>query len=233
MSQRKSKPVETGHLLRDLPLAECLEAAQLEAVAQRCRERVLSRGEILFHRGDPTQGFYGVLEGQIKLAFSAPDGNEKVVELVGARQCFGQIAMLTGATHLLIAEAMCDSRVVLIPREVTFELLDSHPCFARQMLQDMAQRSRDLLQDVETYTQQTSAQRVVSYLHQHCQDAATPTEKFQITLPASKQIIASRLSLTPETLSRIFHELSAAELIDVHGKQITIHNISRLRAYAS
>jgi CRP-like cAMP-binding protein len=50
-------------------------------------------------------------------------------------------------------------------------------------------------------------------------------------LPTSKQIIASRLNLTPETLSRVFNDLSHQRLITVHGKQITINDVKRLREF--
>jgi len=53
-----------------------------------------------------------------------------------------------------------------------------------------------------------------------------------MTLPAPKQVIASRLNLTPETLSRIFHELSMANLIAVKGKKITVNDIQRLRDFS-
>jgi len=54
-----------------------------------------------------------------------------------------------------------------------------------------------------------------------------------VELPTSKQVIASRLSLTPETLSRIFHDLSNSSLISVHGKRIKLHDPARLARYQS
>ena len=55
----------------------------------------------------------------------------------------------------------------------------------------------------------------------------------EVELPTSKQVIASRLSLTPETLSRIFHDLSNSSLISVHGKRIKLHDPARLARYQS
>ena len=55
--------------------------------------------------------------------------------------------------------------------------------------------------------------------------------RHEIELPTSKQVIASRLNLTPETLSRIFHDLTAAKLISVHGKHVTVHGVKKLREY--
>jgi CRP-like cAMP-binding protein len=52
-----------------------------------------------------------------------------------------------------------------------------------------------------------------------------------IELPASKHIIASRLNLTPETLSRVLHSLSESGLIRVNGKRITVLDATRLSQF--
>jgi CRP-like cAMP-binding protein len=44
-------------------------------------------------------------------------------------------------------------------------------------------------------------------------------------------VLASRLNLTPETLSRVLHELIEGGLIAVQGKQITIHRLRQLREF--
>jgi CRP-like cAMP-binding protein len=100
------------------------------------------------------------------------------------------------------------------------------------MLAGLSMRLHSLVEDVETYSLRSSAQRVVGYLLQHCPQQEGPCEgSFEISLPTSKQVIASRLNLTPETLSRIFHDLSANGLIGVSGKQITINDVKRLREF--
>ena len=77
---------------------------------------------------------------------------------------------------------------------------------ARRMLAGLSMRLHSLIADVESYSLRSSAQRVIGYLLQQApDDEQGPTE---ITLPTSKQVIASRLNLTPETLSRIFHDLT-------------------------
>jgi CRP-like cAMP-binding protein len=50
-------------------------------------------------------------------------------------------------------------------------------------------------------------------------------------LDAPKHVIASRLSITPETLSRIFSRLSRDGHIDIMDNTIRINDIERLRAY--
>lgn len=231
MTSRKIRQLDIGSMLASCPLLQDLEPEQIAQLAGKTRDRLLARGETLFQRGDAPHGMFLVIYGQVKLAFPGQNGNEKVIQLLGPRDCFGQVTLLTGSRHVLFAEAVAESLLLHIPRDVALEMLDSHAGFARRMLVDLARRTQVLLKDVETYTQQSSAQRVVGFLKQHCMPEQSPEDSLEITLPTSKNIIASRLNLTPETLSRIFHELSSADLIAVQGKQIHIKSLKRLHEY--
>jgi CRP/FNR family transcriptional regulator, dissimilatory nitrate respiration regulator len=231
MSGRKSVQPDIPRLLATLSLFDCLHRGQIECLAQQTRERLLERGEMLFHKGDAAQGLFLVVYGQVKLAFLAANGNEKVIEVIGPKQCFGNVALLAECCQPLCAQAVTDTLLLQIPKDAIFDMLEEAPAFARRMLADLAAHTQKLLQDVETYTQQSSAQRVIGYLQQHCTEVDDPEDCIAITLPTSKQIIASRLSLTPATLSRIFHDLSEANLIAVQGKQITINSVKRLYEY--
>jgi len=229
----KNPSVDMTDMLAALPLFRQLAAAHIERIAPRVRERRLSRSETVFHKGDRPLGLFVVLRGHVKLALVSANGNEKVVELVGANQCFGEVAMLTESAYPYCAQAVRDVALLFVPREVILELLEQAPAFARVMLTDLARRTQALLQDVETYTQHTSAKRVIGYLHQLCQSAQDQGDSIAVTLPTTKQIIASRLNLTPETLSRILHDLSEAKLIAVQGRQIRIASRARLYSYRS
>jgi CRP-like cAMP-binding protein len=154
------------------------------------------------------------------------------VQIVGPRQSFGEAVMFLDLPCPVFAEALVDSLLLHIGSAPVFELLETDPLFARRMLAGLSMRLHSLVQDVETYSLRSSAQRVVGYLLQHCpQGDAEGESAFDISLPTSKQVIASRLNLTPETLSRIFHDLTANGLIAVSGKQITINNAKRLREF--
>ncbi|NTV10884.1 MAG: Crp/Fnr family transcriptional regulator [Zoogloea sp.] len=229
MSQDK---IDIPALLRQLPLFSELNAHDIEPIAAGTREKRVQKGEILFHRGDPPKGFYYVIEGQVKLAFSSPQGNEKVVEVLGPRQSFGEAVLFMDRAYPVLAEALIETQLLHISRAAVFELLEQDQHFARKLLAGMAIRLHSMVRDVETYSLRSSAQRVIGYLLQLGHVAPCSSEPVQqVSLPTSKQVIASRLNLTPETLSRIFHELSNAGLISVQGRQITLHDHERLARY--
>lgn len=224
--------LDIPQILSRLPLFQELSPTQLAKLEPACRERRLSKGSMLFQKGDPAKGFFVVVFGQIKLAFPSAQGNEKVVQIVGPRQSFGEAVMFLDLPCPVFAEALLDSLLLHIGSGPVFDLLETDPLFARRMLAGLSMRLHSLVQDVETYSLRSSAQRVVGYLLQHCpQNEGACEGSFDISLPTSKQVIASRLNLTPETLSRIFHDLTANGLIAVSGKQITINDAKRLREF--
>jgi len=224
--------LDIPQILSRLPLFQELAPEQITALETACRERRLAKGEMLFQKGDPAKGFFVVVFGQIKLAFPSSQGNEKVVQILGPRQCFGEAVMFMDRPYPVFAEGLVDSLLLHIASSTVFELLERDPLFARRMLAGLSLRLHSLVHDVETYSLRSSAQRVVGYLLQHCPQQEGPCEgSFEISLPTSKQVIASRLNLTPETLSRIFHDLTSNGLIGVSGKQITINDVKRLREF--
>lgn len=228
-----TEKIDIPSLLSRLPLFAEVGADAIDHLAAATREKRLSRGEVLFQRGDLARGFHVVLQGQIKLAFSSAQGNEKVVEIVGPQQSFGEAVMFMDRPYPVFAEALMDTQLLSIAKNAVFELLEHDPHFARRMLAGLSIRLHSLVRDVESYTLRSSTQRLIGYLLQHCEssEAEQAAAEQTIALPTSKQVVASRLNLTPETLSRIFAELSQAGLISVQGKQITIHDASRLALY--
>jgi CRP-like cAMP-binding protein len=222
--------IDTPTLLVRLPLFQALTPDQLGQVAAHTRNKRLPKGEMLFQKGDHAIGIYVIVFGQVKLAFPSSNGNEKVVEIIGPKQSFGEAAMFAQRPYPVFAQALADTLLLHIGRDALFELLEMDSSFARHLLAGLAMRMHALIQDVESYSLRSSAQRVIGYLLQHCPDEEC-AGSVEIVLPTSKQIIASRLNLTPETLSRILHDLADAKLIDMHGKRIKIEALQRLREY--
>ncbi len=216
-------------LLRLVPLFGELSDEDIERVSRFTRDKRLEKGEVLFQRGDQAHGFYFVVTGQVKLAFSSAQGNEKVVEVIGPQQSFGEAVMFMSRPYPVFAEALVDTQLLHIGQSVVSELIDQDSSFARKLLAGMAIRLHSMVRDVETYSLRSSTQRVIGYLLQQSDESDGGGREFDLAV--SKQVIASRLNLTPETLSRIFHDLSEAGLVTVRGKHITLHDPARLARY--
>lgn len=231
MPTEKHEHLDVTQILARLPLFVELAPEQVTHIATNTREKRLHKGEMLFHKGDAPRGFYVIVFGQIKLAFPSNQGNEKVINILGPRQSFGEAAMFMDRPYPVFAETLSDTLLLHIARNAVFDLLEQDTSFARRMLAGLSMRLHSLVQDVESYSLRSTTQRVIGFLLQHSDEEGHGEAETTIALPTSKQVIASRLSLTPETLSRIFHDLADSGLITVHGKQITIHDVRRLREF--
>jgi hypothetical protein len=66
-----SLPVNIEALLSHVPLFQGLAQEELDRIARGTREMHAGKGEILFHKGDPCNGFHLLVYGQIKLAFTS------------------------------------------------------------------------------------------------------------------------------------------------------------------
>jgi CRP/FNR family transcriptional regulator, dissimilatory nitrate respiration regulator len=230
MSHLTDNRIDTAALLARMPLFQALTQDRVSKLAEHARGRRLPKGEMLFQKGDTAHGFYLVVYGQVKLAFPSSNGNEKVVEIIGTQQSFGEAVMLAQRPYPVFAQAIEDSLLVHVARDAVFDLLETDTTFARRMLVGLAMNNHSLVHDIESYTLRSSTQRVIGYLLEHCPSGSNCESCVDIILPTSKQITASRLNLTPETLSRILHDLAEAGLIEMQGKRISISNLRRLRA---
>lgn len=205
-----------------------LQAAQIEQLVSGTRVLDVQRGGTLFNRGDQAHGFYLLLEGQIKLGVISPQGDEKVIGLIQPGQSFGEAVLFLERSFPIYAQATLDSKVLLITRDAIFDILDSDVTVVRRMLAGISARNRQLVNDIESISLQTSTQRLIGYLLQISTDSPNPE---RVQLPANKLTIASMLNITPETLSRVMLRLQNARLIEVNGKEIVITNVAGLRNF--
>jgi len=231
-------PPNAEAFIANLPLFKELSEEQRARIATQTRMLRVARGETLFHRGDLAAGTYIVCYGRIKLSFVSPTGVEKVIEIIDQGQSFGEAVMFLELPHVVSAQALADSLLLLVPKEAVFENIDRDPAFARRMLAGLSRRLHQLVADVEAYSTRSGTERLIGFLLRDCvgagmeEGAPEPQGSIDIELPVAKGVIASRLNLTQEHLSRILHDLSALGLIEVHGRRIHVRDVERLRRHA-
>ena len=225
-----TNPVKIPAILTHLPLFCEMSPDEIQHIANGAREHSLVRGEVLFQRGDPCNGFYMVVHGRVKLALTSPQGIEKVVELIGPGQSFGEAVMFMDKPYPVFAQALTDTLVLHIGKREIAGGIDNDPVFCRKMLAGLSIRLHRLIQTVESISLRSPAQRVIDYLLQGLEEIREGLD-VHVSLTANKNVIASNLNITPETFSRILRNLSDAGLISVEGKDVCISDIAKLRSF--
>ncbi|WP_412480963.1 Crp/Fnr family transcriptional regulator [Azonexus sp. IMCC34839] len=224
-------PINIEALLTHIPLFNGLAPEEIARIARGTREIHANKGEILFHKGDPCNGFHLLVYGQIKLAFTSPQGSEKVVEIIRQGQSFGEAIMFMDKPYIVFAQALNDSLLLHVSKNAVYDELDRDPKFSRKMLAGMSMRLHQLMNDVESYSLHSGKQRIIGYLLQQLPEDEENGVNVVVTLPTNKGVIASRLNLTQEHFSRILHELTELGLIVVEGRKIHIPSVDKLRKH--
>jgi CRP/FNR family transcriptional regulator, dissimilatory nitrate respiration regulator len=216
--------------LAGLPLFAGMGDADVRRLARFATEVRVPRDTVIFRQGEGCGGLHFVVEGQIKLTLQNALGDEKVIDLLGPGSSFGETALFLGEPHREVAEAIADSVLVQLGRDAVLEETRRNAGFSGRALEAVCRRLVQRTRDLESVTLHSGPQRVTAYLLSQF-PAAVNGAPFNIRLPAKKSIIASRLNLTQEHFSRILHEIQAAGLIEVIGREIRIIDAGRLHAY--
>lgn len=216
-------------------LGKCLLFASLNAVdfdriLSRTRLISLDEGDMLFKQQEPAKEIFLLRSGQVKLALISPEGHEKVIDLIAPGQTFAEAIMFAGShVYPVTATALVDSEVWAIEAS-TYEAIlreSTTACFA--VMAQMSRRLHWQIAELDRLTLHNAAFRVVAYLLD--QLPSTHLESAEVRLDTAKHVIASRLSITPETLSRTFARLSRDGLITIEDNSVRIHDIEKLRSY--
>ena len=218
--------------LRHHHLLSGLSDEQLKRVERSTRVLQLEEGEHLFEQGQKAERFYQVRSGQIKLYRVSVEGSERVIEVVQPGQSFAEaVIFMEESCYPLNAEAIAATELLAFDSATFLKILSESKDACFKLLADMSRRLHHRLNEIDYLTLQNATFRLVHYLLQQIPPEQQDDEVVDIKLTTSKTIIASRLSIQPETFSRILKNLSKKELISVKGKSITLLDVEQLRDY--
>ena len=219
-------PQDLQTLRRNYLFSGLDEEHYLEMMSHAASLEVQS-GNLIFAQNDPVEAFYWVAEGLVRLFRSSPQGDEKVIELVGPGRFFAEAALFMGGRFPVNAAAQVTSRLVAINAASFRAWLsqDASRCF--KLLAGMSARLHMLVNEIDSLALMKGTDRLLQYLLDHSE----PDESGQtiVDLEAPKQVIASRIGVKPETLSRLLHKLSDQGHIEVRGHQLVIMDVEALR----
>ncbi len=205
---------------------------QLAQMMASMRILQLEQGAHLFERDQHARHFFLVRSGQIKLYRISLEGHEKVIETIAPGETFAEAIMfMERQTYPVNADALTASEVIAFDNKTFLKILRESVDTCFRVMADMSMRLRRRLNDIEAISLQNATLRFVGYLLEQLPKGSKGPLEIQLSAP--KSVVASRLSVQPESLSRILHNLTEAGLISVKGPTIRIHDPKGLRAYAS
>lgn len=213
-------------LIRHLPLFAEVSPDQMPNLLASALLQRFPAGTQLFGQGDGPDFLHVLVEGSVELFAVSADGRETTIEILTAVDSFIFAAVLLDTPYLMGAKVLEPARILMLPaRSLRAEII-RNPKLALSMLASMASQFRILVKQIKDMKLRTATQRLAAYLLAlHRRHGGG-----KVTLPVSKRVLAGRLAMAPENLSRAFATLRDYG-VAVHGATVALTDIPRLETY--
>jgi len=202
------------------------------------------KNTVVFNEGDECRGLYIVERGAIKIYKESANAREHVLHIAIPGDCFGEAALFLGTGYPASAAAVRDSELILLRKNEFLQLLRERPEVSFRLMASMATWAHRLVSSIEALTLKDASARFAAYLLAEARLAgpgrAAPGSQTRhgapdgivVELGMPKQVLASHLGMTGETLSRLLARFEAEGLIASRGRRVQIRSMEKLHELA-
>jgi CRP/FNR family cyclic AMP-dependent transcriptional regulator len=205
-------------LLAEVPLFNGLTAAELTRLLAFAPVRSYRTRTVLMEKGDEANALYVVLDGRVRIFSEGDEGKEITLNELGRGQYFGELALISDTTRCASAITLTATRLLALSKAEFTAFLARDPGAALRMIQQLADKVRDLTRDVERLALRDVYGRLIDALVER----ARTINGRRITDPITQQELAHLIGASREMVSRIFKELRSGGYISLEGKRIVL-----------
>lgn len=216
-------------LLKTIPFFTELPDEDIAWFIKRARFVEYSKHNFLFQHGDPADALYIIMEGWIKIYRDDMQGEQVVQAILTRGDTFGEESVVTGRSYPCNAQVVGkNTKCLVISGDILRERIENMPGVAFRMISALADQLNKTGYFLEIHSKLTAPQRLGAFLLKLSMDRQN-TPKVQ--LPYNKLMVAARLGMQPETLSRAMRRLKEDLNIEFKGRDVTIPDLNALQDY--
>lgn len=201
--------------IRNLPLFQDCAPETFEALMKISFLQRFPQGVLLISENDPADFLHVVLEGLVEM-FGSSGGRETTLSFMRPVSTFILAAVLKDQVYLQSARTLARSRILMIPAQAVRQAMQQDKAFMLSIVGELATGYRRVVKELKNQKLRTSSERLANWLLAQ----ARLSEDGTVRLAMEKRVLASRLGMTPENLSRAF---SALRDVGVRVEGTTIH----------
>jgi CRP/FNR family transcriptional regulator len=197
-------PQPTDDLLRRIALFRRVKPEDRARIAEVSRLKHYERGERIFSEGDPADTFLTIIEGRVKVYKATPAGKEVILEIFGAGDPLGAVAVYESTALPASALALEPTDCLAIARQDFFRLLEQHPALVRGLLSGLTIRLAELTRRLaEMMGGRVEARFARLFLKFADQIGKAEPGGIYVAMPLTRQELADLTGTTIETAIRI------------------------------
>ena len=220
--------IDVTGVLRQTDLLRSVPAHDLEPIAAASRLRTVRRGQVLFTAGDPSDTVILVVSGRVKVVVRSADGAELTLTVVQPGGSLGELSVADGGPRSADAEALEDSRVLLVPNDLIAELSSRVPSVTQALMSSIAATLRRLTEAASDLVFLDLPRRVAKVLlSQPRRDDGV------IELKMSQEELAHQVGGSRQSVNLALRGFERRGWIEVHDRAVTLRQAEALARFAN
>ena len=213
--------------MRSTAMFRSLTPKIADRILAECITEIHPAGSRLFRQGDAANAFFLMMDGWAKICREGQNGVSTVIGVFTRGQTLADAIAIAGGVYPASAETVTRARVVRIDAGLIRSTIHSDPEIALAMIASTAQHLFGLMQQIEQLKAMKAPERVAEFLLSLTDATEGATS---IALPFDKSLIAARLGMQPESLSRAFARLRDVG-VKVEGAEVKIGDVTQVTAF--
>jgi CRP/FNR family transcriptional regulator, cyclic AMP receptor protein len=226
---QSSQPFEnTGRSMNSQGLFYSLPKEVKDQLSVSARLRKFVPGQLIQHRGDPSDGFWVIKKGQVKLGHYDQDGNMQVLVILGSGDSFGELSCFGRFPRVVDAEAVGHLEMQWFLESALTELLATSHEIVRDLLAALSRQLQESLYALVELRKDTASKRLCRSLLALSKGKSSPTKLVIGQLELAELVGVSRMSI-----AKTLKALEGAGLIERGYREITILDRAGLQSWLS
>ncbi len=207
-------------VLNNIALFSGLSESDMASISKLAVTRSFPKNTLVICEGDTSDSLYVVLSGRVKVFLSDEEGKEVTLNLQGAGEYFGELAILDEAPRSASVMTTEDTKLAVLSKAAFEECMEQHSTIALTIMRGLARRLRELTENVRSLALMDVYGRVARLLLEMCEET---DGKSVIKQRLTQRDIASMVGASREMVSRILRDLSIGGYITIENKIITLN----------
>lgn len=220
--------------LPDAYEADWLTATDLAHLRDLGVRRSLPAGATLFLEGDDPYDLMIIESGDVKLVTTALNGQETLLDVLGAGEVLGELSAIDGSSRSATAVAVTRVELTSIPIDRFLTYLQDHPASMGALLAVVVRRLRLSNQRALEYTTSDALGRVCARLDELANrygttDPAAPNGAVRLELPITQSELAQWCGLSREAVVKALRKLRNLGWVSTTDGVITVEDRDAIR----
>lgn len=201
----------------------CLTDTELKLVNRFFEKLNYKNNAHIFMEGDPSDWFYIVANGEVKILKHTLAGKDIILEIMSQGDMFGGVAVLDKKPFPATAQAMEQTTVIRISRQNLLEIMEEYPILKLETVKYFSDRLRDAHEMLKNIATERTERRIASLLLKLSEKIGVEEADYKkIDFPLTRQEISEMVGTTVETCIRIMSKFQKQGMVKSSGGKILI-----------